>query len=99
MIMRIENLLSLPEGKTLEFKENTLSKEKIKPVILSQFDQDIMAFLHQNGPSSTKEISKALGYTERSVCPRLSRLIEYGKVGEIARSHNDPKKTFIIIER
>jgi len=47
---------------------------------------------------STKVISQHIGLTERSIRPRLVRLIEKGKVYVVARSHNDPNKRYLVVK-
>jgi DNA-binding Lrp family transcriptional regulator len=65
---------------------------------LDETDRKILDLLKQEGPLSTKFIAQHIGLTERSIRPRLTKLIEKGKVNAIGRSHKDPHKKYGIVE-
>ena len=76
----------------------TLYRKRIKPIYLDETDRKILDLLKQEGPLSTKFIAQHIGLTERSIRPRLTKLIEKGKVKAIGRSHKDPHKKYGIVE-
>ena len=75
-----------------------LFRHKVAPILLDDKDQEILSFLKVNGPSATKDIARVTHLSERSVRPRVTKLIEKGFIIEISKSHNDPKKKFIYVE-
>lgn len=77
----------------------TLYRRRTKPVFLDSIDQHILTILSQEGALSTKEIAHHIRMTERSARPRLKRLLELGKIQAIGRSHQDPRKKYVLSQR
>ncbi len=75
----------------------TLYRRRIKQVYLDETDKKILDLLKKEGPLSTKFIAQHIGITERSIRPRLTKLIEKGKLQAIGRSHKDPHKKYGVI--
>jgi predicted HTH transcriptional regulator len=72
----------------------TLHKQRVKPIILDEIENKIVETIKVFGPLSTKDIAKHVGLTSRSIRSRLVQMIEKGKIVEIARNPNDPRKKY-----
>ncbi|MBA8667850.1 putative DNA binding domain-containing protein [Holosporaceae bacterium 'Namur'] len=67
-----------------------------KPIILDNVENKIIELILTRGPLSTKEIADNIGFSARSIRSRLLQMIEKGKIVEIAKNPNDPKKKYDI---
>lgn len=75
----------------------TFYKKRINPILLDVVENKIIAAIAINGALSTKDIALKVNLSSRSVRTRLIEMIAKGKIIEISRGLNDPKKKYDII--
>lgn len=95
----VSRKFGLPDPKFEEVVDRfrvTFYRKSIGEVYLDDIDKAILDLLKQQKTSSTSHIAKALDYSERSIRPRLTVLIEKGLIYEVAKSKKDPHKKFVL---
>ncbi len=74
----------------------TLYSKPIKPAFLDKIEIKISELLLSHGALSTKDIAQFIGLSTRSVRSKLLQMLEKGKLVEISRNENDPKKKYAL---
>lgn len=76
----------------------TLYRKRVKAAYVDETDQRILNLLKKEGPHSTKFIAQHIGLTERGIRPRLTRLLEKGKLQTLGSSSKDPQKKYVVVD-
>jgi ATP-dependent DNA helicase RecG len=74
----------------------TLSSKRVGPPLADETDGKILGLLAARGPLSTAVIAKEIGLSARATLTRLRNLVETGRVFEVGKGPNDPRRTYAV---
>jgi len=72
----------------------TISTMGVRPAVLDDTEQGILAVLEDGEGHLTSEIAKSIGLTSRATRTRLAKLVERGLVREIGTGPQDPRRRY-----
>ena len=75
----------------------TFFRQKVHPILLDDIENKIIMLIKENGQLSTAEIANLVDLSARAIRTRLISMIKKGKIYEISRHKNDPKKKYALI--
>lgn len=71
--------------------------QKIAEIKLEKVEMEILALLKKHDSLSTHSLANSLSLSQKTIRSHLIKLLEKGKVIELAKSVNDPQKKYIFI--